>query len=73
MAVVLVGVNSTDVLGSERMLGIKARDGDGGLTTESSSSRNQRLVILPALSHTASVVLESSCEQVLGEDIALGP
>lgn len=31
MAVVLAGVNSADVLGSERMLGIKARDGNGGL------------------------------------------
>lgn len=31
MAVVLAGVNSADVLGSERMPGIKARDGNGGL------------------------------------------
>ena len=37
MAVVLVGVNSTDVLGSERMLGIKARDGDGGLKGQKDS------------------------------------
>ena len=31
MAVGLAGVNSADVLGSERMPGIKAGDGDGGL------------------------------------------